>query len=383
MKTGIRVKLLAATLPLAMIACDATGVGVGSSEQALVPVGDFLTIASPYNTMFFPAQGIGTASAGQQMTLFNAGTAALTFTSYSFTGLNPLDFAFGPLSTCAPGTVLLPLQTCLVDVVFAPTVAGQLSTRLTIIDSANGTPHSIPITGLGIVPGAAVALAGPIDARVGYPAYYQDVSGLKLQLCYDNALMCLSTIPNQALPPLVADVGSNWINEVFYWNASIPTNSTIGVGGKATFVMALEATFFNVAGAILPGDQIAFGRQRIRLTKLNPNTNYTITTPYTTRVILSDGGGSINETIDVGCAGTPCDFRLPLDSQLMQFPFLRWDATPPAAPAGFLGNPGVAHPITGSPTGNNFFRVVGPNAGGTGVGTKTFTNFLVTGEILP
>ena len=374
--------ILLAALSVAGGGC--VGEELATQTQDLVPVGDFLTLLSPTNTLGFVAQNIGTSSAGQQLTLANSGTVNLTFTSFTFTGLNPGDFAFGPLATCATGTVLAPAQTCVVDVVFTPTAAGPRSTRITVVDSANGTPHIIPIAGLGRTPGAAVPTVGPIDLRVGYPAYYQDVNGIKLQLCYDNATQCLTTIPNTAVPPKVDDTGSNFIDESFYWSAQVQ-NARVGTGlnGRATLTLALEATFLNAAGAIIPADQLVFGRVRFRLQKMPANTTYTVTHPYGSLTVTTDSGGSVTETVDIGCASTPCDFRGALDSPILASPFLKWDpAVLPLAPAGFLGNPTVAHAIVGSPTGNNFLRIVGTNAGGTGVNTVTFTQFTLSGELL-
>jgi hypothetical protein len=377
-------KLSVLTATLALGASCSNGTDLASQDQALVPVGDFLTLAGPYNNLFFPSQDLGTVSLGQQLTLLNSGTINLSVTTLSFIGLNPGDFALGPLTTCLAGTVLAPAATCVVNVTFAPTVAGTRSARIQIVDSANGTPHTIPVSGAGHTPGAPVAAVGPIDLRTGFPAYYQDTTGLKIQPCYDNALMCLSTVPNFAAPPLVADVGSNYPYESFYLNATVG-NQPVGQGlkGKATLVLALEGTFLNTAGLTLPADQIVFGRIRVKMTKLDPNVNYTITHPYGSTVLTADAGGTIFDTIDIGCKSTPCDFRGALESQLLQSSFLQWDpAVLPLAPPGFLGNPGIPHPIVGSPTGNNFFRIVGPHANNN-TNTITFTNFSLSGEILP
>lgn len=129
-----------ATLFLGGVMVTVLGCGnpdLESQTQALVPTGDFLTLVSPTNTLAFAAQDVGSASAGQQVTLANSGTLPLTFTSLSFTGQHPADFQFGPLGTCASGTVLQPGETCLLDVIFAPTAAGARSTRVHIVDSAN------------------------------------------------------------------------------------------------------------------------------------------------------------------------------------------------------------------------------------------------------
>lgn len=365
-------------------ACGGTGDELAAATQALVPAGEFLTLASPTNTLSFRAQAIGTASDAQQLTLLNAGTASLTITSVGFIGAAPADYALGPLTTCAAAVVVAPGATCVVDVSFTPSAAGPRSARIAIADSADGTPHAIPVIGTGTIPGAAVASAGPIDLRIGDPAYYQDTAGLKLQLCYDNATLCPTTVADPAVPPLVADTGSNFIDESFYWMADTQNQRVgPGLGGRARLVMALEAAFLT-DGVLLPGDQLVFGRIRIRLQKMTANASYTVTYPYGTKVFVADAGGAVDETVDIGCAATPCDFRSALDSPILASPFLRWDpAVAPAAPAGFLGDPNVAHAITGSPNGTNFFRIAGPNAGGTGVNTITFTGFSLAGEILP
>src|SRR5206468_1185906 len=62
-------------------------------------------------------------------------------------------------------------------------------------------------------------------------------------------------------------------------------------------------------------------------------------------------------------------------------PFLRWDATAPAPPVGFIGDPAILHGITGSPFGNNFFRLDGPDVGGPGVNTIQTNLFSLTGKI--
>jgi len=364
--------------------CGGAGPDLASGTQALVPAGEFLTLASPTNSLHFAVQTTETVSEPQQLTLLNAGTANLTLTSVDLAGLHPGDFAFGPLTTCVAAAVLAPADTCVLDVSFAPTAAGARSSRITVADSANGAPHSIPVTGIGALPGAVFASAGPIDLRIGFPAFYQDTAGLKLQLCYDDPVRCPTTADNPALPPRVADADSNFIDESFYWMAD-SQNQRVGpgLGGRARLVMALEAAFLT-AGPLLPGDQLVFGRVRIRLQKMTANASYTVTYPYGTKVFVADAGGAVDETVDIGCAATPCDFRSALDSPMLGSPFLRWDpAVAPAAPAGFLGDPTVAHAITGAPNGTNFFRIAGPNAGGTGVNTITFTSFSLAGEILP
>jgi hypothetical protein len=155
-------------------------------------------------------------------------------------------------------------------------------------------------------------------------------------------------------------------------------------GVRLDYVEAIEATF--AAGVPAAGDQITFSRYRLRMRGLLPLANYTVTYPNGVRTIQADAKGLINITEDTGCPDPPCNFAAALDGDPAGFgkihTFLRWDpAAGPAAPAGFLGDPALAHPVTGSPNGTNFVRVTGPNAGGIGVNTVQTNLFNVEGQI--
>jgi len=118
---------------------------------------------------------------------------------------------------------------------------------------------------------------GPIDPSNGYPMFYEDANGVRLDLCTDLA-NCFFEVPNPGLPASFPD---NWPDEAFYWAAeSIMSDAT--TGAKAIIVMAREAAFFN--DAVVDGDQIVFSRTRFYIDgapQMIGNT-YTITYPYGT-----------------------------------------------------------------------------------------------------
>jgi hypothetical protein len=144
--------------------------------------------------------------------------------------------------------------------------------------------------------------------------------------------------------------------------------------------MAHEGAFGG-PGLVAGGQQISFARFRIRVTGgLVPGQSYRITYPYGVKTFVASSTGTINFTDDQGCGGAPCDFEALLTSTNAG-PYLRWDSTAPAAPAGFLGDPNVDHPITGSPFGTNFVRIEGPNVGGAGINSLVTNLFSVTGQI--
>jgi hypothetical protein len=233
---------------------------------------------------------------------------------------------------------------------------------------------------LGAPAHAALTATGPVVPRHGFPEYYQDSSGLRLALCVENDdPFCTSTAPNPGPATVSSDPAqTNFPDETFYWSAGALIDKR-SVGVRARLVLAQEAAFFN--GTPAAGDQMTFGRIRVRIDGAKPNTTYTVTHPYGTERLKSDKRGRISFTDDVGCAAAPCDFA---DAQATRIgPFLRWDPkSPPAAPAGYVGNPLREHTVVGSPRGAafNVFRVTGPDIGGPGDNSIETHLFTVEGK---
>jgi hypothetical protein len=233
--------------------------------------------------------------------------------------------------------------------------------------------------GLGAVAAPAPAAplyasaAGRVDSATGYPFWFQDSAGTRLELCLDDE--------QDPLCPVVgdrADAGAplsmpdNFPDESFWWAAE----AEIDTGGvRARLILAQEAAFGG-SGEVADGQQVAFSRLRIRIDDLRPGAVYQVTTPYGERNVVADDRGRVFHTEDQGCLSPPCDFGAGLDGQVG--PFLTWDT---GAPAGYVGDPNVEHAVTGSPTGANYFRVRGPGAGGAGVGTIRTNLFSVQGRI--
>ena len=249
------------------------------------------------------------------------------------------------------------------------TGGGRDATR-TLLALAVGLLLSLLAATVASIPAAeAVARVGPTSQVNGFPLWYQDATGLRLELCLDQGVepadpnaapgLCLTGLNNPDAPPTL----DNWADvEAFWWQgeASIERRA----GGRALLVLAAEAAFANEQA--VDGDQISFGRIRVRVDNLRPNTAYTVTHPYGVMRLRSDATGVINVSRDVGCAVTPCNFAAALRSPVFGS-FLRWDPRFGApAPAGHIGDPTRLHRVVGSPRGTNFFRIDGPGAGGRG-----------------
>jgi hypothetical protein len=211
----------------------------------------------------------------------------------------------------------------------------------------------------GIASGQSLAHVGPVDPTNGYPMWLEDGNGLTLELCTDEAL-CAFLRPDVLSALSFPD---NWPDEVFWYTADafMDTNSA----ETALMVIAIEGAFGG-AGNVVDGQQVMFGRLRLRVGGLQPNSTYTITTPYEVITLDSDGGGLINFTDDRGFGAAPFDGVLTAGIG----PFLTWDpAIAPAPPFGFIGDIGLEHEVVGSPNGTNFFRIEG-----LGVGTPGAAN---------
>jgi hypothetical protein len=187
---------------------------------------------------------------------------------------------------------------------------------------------------------AVLDRAGPISNAVnvgGYPIWYQDGTGLALELCSPSTqselagAWCLlgigDTVAPEAFPGTYAD-------EHFYYasDASLTPNS----GGKALFRGAVEAAFIT---NVVQGDQIVFSRVRVKLTVVPITGTYRFIHPFGEDSIDADAGDprGIFFTDDVGIACPPGSFDCNLPGRIG--PFL--------AASTFPGGPELA-PVTAS-----------------------------------
>jgi len=207
---------------------------------------------------------------------------------------------------------------------------------------------------------AGLKQVGPIDEATGFPLWYKDTNNVRLELCLDpnDALCIMGDRPDMQAPVSFPD---NFPDEAF-WSVA---DSSIDAGGgeKAQLVTAVEAAFASADGLPAKGQQVSFGRIRIRASGLVDNAEYTVTHPYGVDKVTAEAGAvkGINTTEDIGSLTPDSVFDQTLGSR--PAPFLKWTA---GAPAGYLGDPTVEHAVTGSPYDTNFFRVEGPAGSFTG-----------------
>jgi hypothetical protein len=218
---------------------------------------------------------------------------------------------------------------------------------------------------------AAVGLPDPVNH---FPSYVSDVNGLNLTMCL-TAAFC---------PPAGIIGGNAWSvltgfgPEAFYNLAS----AKVGNGGNAPLlVLALEAGYLPV-NVIADGNQNVFGRIRVRSPVPGPGT-YMVTHPWAPTCapvpyVVPAGSNTINQTDDYG-GGAPFNAILAAGSPIGPR-FISWSPGGAVAPAGFVGDPNVLHPIIGAVCpANNTFKITGPLPATTVVASQS--NFSVSGKI--
>lgn len=240
---------------------------------------------------------------------------------------------------------------------------------------------------------------------VGYPLWYQEnagtidapAPGIRVTLCTPGDAMCISDPIDPTNP---AHTSLRTGGEGFWWSADARFDTSVG---RAALVLGVEATFGGTE-AIVDGQQIAFGRERIRVDTPVAGT-YRVTHPYATRIFtdVPAGDGGINFTSDIGIAD-PSDPDSAMVGTLYSDigpTLLKWTTfnpdpaltdpllvqPNPNVPGAFnyyVGNPGVERPVTGGPNGN-IFRVERLTGGTVENGTWTTVGqtilFAVSGKV--
>jgi hypothetical protein len=261
---------------------------------------------------------------------------------------------------------------------------------------------SIAAALLGQSAHAVLERTGPIDTANGFPRWYQDTSGVAIELCLplnQGEVDVASCLLGPGDPPVVPEVfPGQFFDEHFWWAAGAALTPQ-QAGAKASLVLALEAAF---SADVAPGNQIVFSRIRVRLQPIPVDGTYRFIHPYGEESIVGTTGDRIFFTDDVGI-GAPGDFSGAITGRVG--PFL----LPSAAPGGaeiapiagpvpgklYLADPARLGPVTGSTlppftdsTGtlrnHNIFRIEGPpgsGLGGPGVDFIETTDFSLMGRI--
>ena len=222
-----------------------------------------------------------------------------------------------------------------------------LGVTVAVIAPVAGTALAVAVTP-ATPRGGKLVQVGPI-ADHGFPSWYRDSRGVRLEPCLTLEDPLCAALPDEVPnPDAPISYPDNFPGEFFYQLAGAELTLTNGV--DASIGMDLEGAW--ATEQVVDGDQMVFGRVRIRFDAAEGE-RYRITHPYgIDDIVASDRG--VNMTEDIGAAAGA--FGQAMNSRIG--PFLAWDpAVLPAAPAGYIGNPGIDHRVIGSPYNTNFVRI--------------------------
>ncbi|NJD61359.1 MAG: hypothetical protein FIA93_01390, partial [Deltaproteobacteria bacterium] len=243
---------------------------------------------------------------------------------------------------------------------------------------------------------AALKAMGPINPVSTLPDWYQDLNNVALQLCLDQNGFCVLTPQFDPLitnpPAPITTTGPindlNFPNESFYFLADAIMNVN---GDIAKIRIALEGAFLT---GVTPNTGITFLRIVLKsMSGLPPNQTYTVTHPFGSFQFTTDGAGSTPRVngqafrVEDPIAPTnliyfPPDMQAAVNTNIG--PFLKatgGNIVDPVSGNTYLGNPAIPVTVTGSPNGNNFFRITGTDIGGPGVNTVQTTLFALSGRV--
>ena len=153
------------------------------------------------------------------------------------------------------------------------------------------TTLAVSLSAALLAPSAHAVLerVGPTVQANGYPAWYQDTTGLSLEFCSPlnqgelDGGYCL-LLPGDA--PSVPEIfPGSFFDEHFYWAAGALMTSA--ANAKAGITLALEGAF---AGPVVAGGQMTFTRIRVLLNPVPVSGTYRFIHPYGEEALEGSAG---------------------------------------------------------------------------------------------
>jgi Beta-propeller repeat/Transmembrane protein 131-like N-terminal len=200
------------------------------------------------SSLTFKTQADGTQSQPQTVTLTNIGGRILEIQGISLTGADSSDFI--EITSC--GASVAPGATCTITVTFAPTVAGNLSASVSIMDNVTGSPQTLALSGTA-TSSSGVELS---PTTLNFPS----------QALHTGSASQTVTLTNSG-------TGALTINDIYVTGANgsdfSETNtcgSSVTAGGSCTLsVVFTPQAAGKVGGQIIIDDTAASSPQKVKL----------------------------------------------------------------------------------------------------------------------
>ncbi len=262
-----------------------------SGTGTAAPVATFSTMS-----LTFAAQGVGTQSGAQMVTLTNTGTAILNISNISIAGANAGDF--GQTNNCTASLAVDAI--CTFNVKFTPGAVGSRTASLTIDDDAPGNPHSVMLTGTGQLLATATLSSNSLT-------YAATVSGVS------SASQMVTLTNNGATALAVTSIALTGTNPGDFLESN-GCGSSLAASANCTITVTFKPTAGGArAAAVTLTDSAANSPQSIALSGTGEDFTLNVTTP--TQTIQSGGTaniqiavtpeGGFTGLITLTCSGAP------------------------------------------------------------------------------
>jgi hypothetical protein len=130
------------------------------------------TLSISPTSLSFGSVTTGTSSAAQTVTITNTGNSNVVISQITLSGAG-----YTMTGGSAPVT-LTPSQNITLSVQFSPNVAGTVNGNISIVSNATGSPATVSLSGIGVVPhSVALTWNASISTVAGYNVYRSTVSG--------------------------------------------------------------------------------------------------------------------------------------------------------------------------------------------------------------
>jgi sugar lactone lactonase YvrE len=120
----------------------------GTQTATLNGTGTAPTATLAPNSLNFGSEAQGSTTTAQTATLTNTSDGPVSLASFGVTN-GGANFALGSGSTCSLATPLAAHGTCTILVTFKPSTTGNLTGKLTVVDSAASSPQQVDLIGTG------------------------------------------------------------------------------------------------------------------------------------------------------------------------------------------------------------------------------------------
>jgi hypothetical protein len=358
--------------------------------------------ASPAS-LSFGTQQIGTSSAPQQVTVSNTGGGRLSITALAFSSPH-----FTQSGNCVAAS-LAAGQSCTVNVVFAPTASGSLTSSLSISHGAAASPLSIALSGVGstqpvpVVQASPSAVSFPGVTVVGQPSAVQSITvssagpgGVTLTalVASTNEFVIAGGSPgNCAAGMIVAQGASCTIDVHFTPSASGARAGSLGVASNGTpsvLSIALTGDATSVASPGISSDRNALNFGPIAVAAQSAAQQVWVTNTGSTNLDVTAVSVGAPFTLAPGGTCAAATFSLtPGQSCMLQVQFAPIASGSHAGTLSFASNAGsLAVALTGegiatAAANQNVTSVGTPvnEGGGGGVGLICFLTILALGTL--